>query len=73
LVGHWFVEFRSPQHFFNDEVDVVVLGSDTGQDLETMFRDDQNAATPIAIGAWRSRPLPDRLKELYAVAWEMWL
>jgi cardiolipin synthase len=58
---------------FNDEVDVVVLGSDTGQDLEAMFQDDQNAATPIEIGAWRSRSLSDRLKEVYAVAWENWL
>jgi cardiolipin synthase len=58
---------------FNDEVDVVVLGSDTAQDLEAMFRDDQNAATPIGIVAWKSRPLPRRLKEFYAIAWEYWL
>jgi cardiolipin synthase len=58
---------------FNDEVDVVVLGSDTGQDLEAMFRNDQNAATPIESAAWRSRPLSDRLGELYAAAWESWL
>jgi len=58
---------------FNDEVDVVILGSDTGQDLEAMFREDQNASTPIEIAAWKSRPLTDRLKEVYAVAWEKWL
>ena len=58
---------------FNDEVDVVVLGSDTGQDLETMFREDQNNSTPIGLAAWKSRALVDRLKELYAMAWEKWL
>jgi len=58
---------------FNDEVDVVVLGSDTGQDLEAMFREDQNGSTAIDIATWKSRSLTDRLKEVYAVAWEKWL
>jgi cardiolipin synthase len=58
---------------FNDEVDAVVLGSDTADQLETMFQDDQNAATPIALRAWKGRSLPERLTEVFATVWENWL
>jgi cardiolipin synthase len=58
---------------FNDEVDVVVLGSETAQELEAMFHDDQEGAGAIDLKTWRARPLPGRLKELYAIAWESWL
>ncbi len=43
---------------FNDEVDVVVLGSDAIQDLEEgVFQADQAAAKRIEIRAWKSRPI----------------
>ena len=55
---------------FNDEVDVVVLGSETAQELQSMFQDDQAKATAIEIKAWRERPLLGRLREFYSIAWE---
>ncbi|HWY62562.1 MAG TPA: phospholipase D-like domain-containing protein [Rhizomicrobium sp.] len=58
---------------FNDEVDVVVLGSETTDQLEAMFQDDQNAARPIDIRTWKARSLPERLKEVFATVWESWL
>jgi cardiolipin synthase len=58
---------------FNDEVDAVVLGSDTADQLEDMFQEDQNAAKPIDLKAWKARSLPERLVEVYAIAWENWL
>ena len=58
---------------FNDEVDVVVLGSDTANELEATFADDQHGATPITFDAWKNRALLPRMKELFAVTWQSWL
>jgi len=55
---------------FNDEVDVVVLGSDAAQELEDLFRADQAAADLIEIRAWKSRPMWVQLREIYSLAWE---
>ncbi len=55
---------------FNDEVDVVALGSDTAQQFEDMFQANQAAAHPIEINAWKNCPVWVRLKELYSLAWE---
>jgi cardiolipin synthase A/B len=55
---------------FNDEVDLVVLGSATAQELEDLFAANQAAAQPIEIEAWKRRPVGGRLKELYALALE---
>lgn len=55
---------------FNDEVDVVVLGSDTANELEAMFGEDQRSATAIELKAWQNRPLSEKLKEMFAVIWQ---
>jgi cardiolipin synthase len=55
---------------FNDEVDVVVLGSDATQALEDLFQADQAAAELIEIRAWKSRPMWVRLREMYSLTWE---
>jgi cardiolipin synthase len=55
---------------FNDEVDSVVLGRETGQQMEAMFEDDFKQATPIELAAWKDRPLPTRLKEILYSAWQ---
>jgi cardiolipin synthase A/B len=58
---------------FNDEVDLVVLGSNTADELENLFQTNQAAAQPIEIRAWKSRPVWVRLKEMYSLAWEYML
>ena len=58
---------------FNDEVDAVVLGAETARELEAMAADDRAAAHEIDRKAWSRRPLSDRVRELYARAWERWL
>jgi len=58
---------------FNDEVDAVVLGRDTASQLEAAFRSDLAAASPIALAAWRHRPLPQRIEEAYARLWQVLL
>jgi len=55
---------------FNDEVDVVILGSEATQELEDLFQADQASAKLIEVGAWKSRPIWVRLRETYSLAWE---
>jgi len=55
---------------FNDEVDSVVLGSETGRQMEAMFEDDFKQATPIDLATWKDRPLPTKLKEVLFGAWQ---
>jgi cardiolipin synthase len=46
---------------FNDEVDAIVLGTDTARDLEDRFEEDRAVATEINLDIWRQRPLTDRI------------
>jgi cardiolipin synthase A/B len=67
-IGSSNIDHRSV--IFNDEVDLVVLGSATAQELEDLFAANQAAAQPIEIGAWKRRPVWGRLRELYSLALE---
>lgn len=61
---------------FNDEVDAIVLGSDTAAAFERMFDHDLSQAKPISREQWRRRPLAQRLLELVEVTsflWRNWL
>lgn len=51
---------------YNDEVDVVVLGSSTAQEVERMFVEDSAKAGQIELAAWRKRPLLQRLNEFFS-------
>ena len=55
---------------FNDEVDSVVLGRETGQQIEAMFEDDFKQATPIELATWKDRPLPTKIKEILYATWQ---
>jgi cardiolipin synthase len=46
---------------FNDEVDAIVLGTDTARGLEERFEEDRKVAKEINLEVWRKRPLPDRI------------
>ena len=46
---------------FNDEVDAIVLGTDTARDLEERFEEDRKVAKEIDLEIWRERPLRDRI------------
>lgn len=46
---------------FNDEVDAIVLGTDTARDLEERFEEDRAVAREIKREVWRERPLTDRI------------
>jgi cardiolipin synthase len=55
---------------FNDEVDAVILGSQTAEGLETIFAEDQKAAKEIKLGEWSKRPFTDRLGDFFQRNWQ---
>ena len=55
---------------FNDEIDSVVLGRDTGQQMDAMFEEDFKQATPIDLAAWKDRPVSTKIKEAFYNAWQ---
>lgn len=61
---------------FNDEVDAIVLGSETATDFEKMFQADLTRARAISLAEWRRRPIGQRLLEVFEVTsflWRNWL
>ena len=54
---------------FNDEVDAVVLGKDTGEQLSELFLSDLQNATAIDLHAWRQRSTLTKLREQF---WRLW-
>ena len=70
-IGSSNIDHRSV--IFNDEVDVVVLGSDAAKEMDDLFQTNQAQAKPIELRAWRNRPVLGRLKEAYALMWEYML
>jgi len=55
---------------FNDEVDAVVLGTDTAGELESMFTDDEKGAKAIDRKTWNDRPLAQKMTEIFAIGWQ---
>ncbi len=52
---------------FNDEVDAIVLGRDTAQQLEALFaKTEETLAKPVSLADWQDRPLTERIRELYS-------
>jgi cardiolipin synthase len=55
---------------YNDEVDAVVLGARTAESLAQLFLDDVSNARPIEPAAWRSRPVTQKLREVFWRPWQ---
>jgi len=58
---------------FNDEVDAVVLGAATAQELQAMFDNDTKRAKQIDLASWRRRSILQRINEAYSTIWQDWL
>jgi cardiolipin synthase len=54
---------------FNDEVDAVVLGKQTGEQLSTLFLDELGNAKAIDLQTWRQRSTLTKLREQF---WRLW-
>jgi cardiolipin synthase len=67
ITGSSNFDYRSV--LFNDEVDAVVLGKDTGEQLATLFLDDLRNATAIDLQTWRKRSTLTKLREQF---WRLW-
>jgi cardiolipin synthase len=55
---------------FNDEVDAVVIGKGTGEQLEKIFQVDVQHAHEIEAASWQRRSLGERLREQFWRIWE---
>ncbi len=51
---------------FNDEVDAVVLGTETADAMEKLFLEDSASAREITRAEWQKRPWKQRLYEFFA-------
>jgi cardiolipin synthase len=68
VVGSSNLDHRSV--LFNDELDAVVIGGQTGAELESMFEDGVAHAQRVAAEAWSHRSLLERLRERFWLLWE---
>jgi len=57
----------------NNELDVVVLGDDFGDEMQAMFERDRATAHEITPQAWRERGLDQRLQQTLGRMLERWL
>jgi cardiolipin synthase len=58
---------------FNNEVDAVILGTDTAQQVESLLRRYMSAASRIDLAQWKDRPLSEREQEWKARIWQYWM
>ena len=70
-MGSTNLDWRSFVH--NQELNAVVLGTEFGDQLKSMFDSDRRASDPVLLPAWRERPWLSRMKEFFARLWEYWL
>ena len=53
----------------NDELNVVILGTEFAAPMNSMFDQDLADSENITLEKWRRRPISDRLREMYARVW----
>jgi cardiolipin synthase A/B len=58
---------------FNNEVDAVILGSETALQVEALMRQFMAAAHEIDLKTWRSRSFQEHIRELKARVWQYWM
>lgn len=75
--GVWSVvgssNFDGRSVLFNDEVDAVVLGRETGSQMEASFLDDVRNSDEIVSAAWSKRPLEQKIRERLSRVWSYWM
>ena len=70
-VGSTNLDWRSFVH--NDEVNVVVLGTEFGKKMQAAFMADLAKSNEITLEKWQRRSLVVRAKEQMGRLWEYWL
>jgi cardiolipin synthase len=57
----------------NDEANVVILGREFADDMQTMFERDLNESDQITLEKWEKRSLANHLKERFSHLFKHWL
>ena len=70
-VGSSNIDWRSFLH--NEELNVVVLGRDFGQQMEDLFGRELRESRRVMPDEWANRSVGSRIKERAARIWEYWL
>jgi cardiolipin synthase len=70
-VGSTNLDWRSFLH--NQEVNVLVLGSEFGGRMQAAFERDLLGSEEISLHKWQRRGMVVRLKEVFGRVWEYWL
>ena len=55
---------------FNDEVDAVVIGSATADELDAIYADARRTAGAIDLKSWNHRSILAKGKEVFAGIWQ---
>src|SRR5579859_1018636 len=58
---------------FNNEVDAIVIGSDTASQVEALLQQDMAMSRQMSLQGWEHRPIGERLDELKARLWQYWM
>ena len=67
ITGSSNFDYRSV--LFNDEVDAVVIGKNTGEQLAGLFESDLEHAQAINLQSWRRRSILTKMREQF---WRLW-
>ena len=70
-VGSANLDWRSFIH--NNELNLVILGTGFGDQMEAAFKDDVSKSVEITKASWAKRPMKDRVLETSALVWQYWL
>lgn len=68
VVGSSNVDSRSVR--FNDEVDAIVIGTETAEKLSQLFLEDVSESHAIEPAAWRRRPMIQKMQEMFWLVWQ---
>ena len=58
---------------FNNEVDAIVLGTETASQVQALLERDMANSVPITLQEWERRPFDERVHELGARLWQYWM
>jgi cardiolipin synthase len=58
---------------FNNEVDAIILGSDTAGQVKALLQRDMAASVAVTRDAWEMWAFTQRLHELRARVWGYWM
>ncbi len=67
MTGSSNFDYRSV--LFNDEVDAIVIGQNTGEQLAELFESDLQHAQAIDLQSWRQRSFFTKVREQF---WRLW-